>query len=144
MTRTDLFAACAAILVFLVILAGVARGQGHEHGHAQHHDVYRKWMRPLAPAIPCCGAKYDAAGKLVEGGDCYPTEAELRPGADGRPAWWARRDDGRWLEVPDAVRLREVNPDDSGRSAHLCERTEKLDGRETSTIFCFVPPAGTL
>jgi hypothetical protein len=96
----------------------------HAEGHAEHHDVYKTWNRPdMAPGFSCCNEKKDGTG------DCYPTTAELRDGH-----WWALRDSGEWIEIPDTKIVREINPDDTGSRAHLCEAY--------GWIFCFVPPFG--
>ena len=113
-------------------------GPNHEHGHAKYHDFYQHWMMPHAPWVPCCNAKVTVGDETV--GDCYPTEAELRPSErpelKGQSVWWAKRDNGVWIEVPENRYIREKNPDETGRDAHLCE--------EGGSVFCFRPPVGSL
>jgi hypothetical protein len=119
--------AFAAILTF-AIMAGAARAQDHSAGHAQYHDVYRHWLIN-GTAASCCNAKRTENG--VTTGDCYPTVAELRNGV-----WWARRDTGEWIEIPESRVNREVNPDQTGEAAHLCYSDTTL------SVLCFVPPFG--
>ncbi len=63
----------------------------------------------------------------VTEGDCYPTKAEVRVGA-----WWAQRDNGEWVKIPDNKVLHERNP--AGQEAHLCYSDPY------KTVLCFVPP----
>ena len=60
-------------------------------------------------------------------GDCYPTKAEVRVGS-----WWAQRDNGEWVEIPDSKVLHERNP--AGQDAHLCYSDPY------KIVLCFVPP----
>lgn len=86
----------AAILVvgLLIVFFGYvtpAKSQTHHHPpqHAQLHErFYSTWMRPDNRAISCCN--------LV---DCYPTT--VRKVGDVYHA--RRREDGKWLPVPDRV-----------------------------------------
>jgi hypothetical protein len=72
----------------------------------------------------CCNGKETTDSQST--GDCYPTTAKVRAGS-----WWAERDDGQWVIVPDDRILRERNPD--VERAHLCF----CYGR----ALCFVPPS---
>jgi hypothetical protein len=92
------------------------------------HDHYTHWKQP-STSLSCCNEKRNDNGEVT--GDCYPTEAELRKGA-----WWARRDNGEWVEIPEARILRELNPDETGQAAHLCYSDSTLQ------VLCFVPPSG--
>lgn len=97
-------------------------------GAVRAHDHYAHWKMP-GTTSSCCNEKTTVNGETT--GDCYPTEAELRAGA-----WWARRDNGQWVEIPERAILREVNPDETGQKAHLCYNDFAL------TVLCFVPPSG--
>lgn len=140
MNRTDTFLALACAAVFLAITLGVsgkARSQDHT-GHAEFHDVYREWMMPQRPEMPCCNARTEVNGAVV--GDCYPTVAEPRPSAehpDGPVVWWAKRHDGLWIEINKRYILNEFNPDETGTRAHLCENFHLGGG-----VLCFLPPTG--
>lgn len=115
----------------------------HSDGHAEFHDVYRTWCQPGYPK-PCEYIKSCCAARRVlqDGsmtGDCLPTEAELRASADKRTTglvWWAKDQHGNWIEVPEDKVVHEINPDDSGTRAHLCQN------QYSDNIFCFVPPTG--
>jgi hypothetical protein len=86
--------------------------------------------------VPCCSARREADGETR--GDCYPTEAWLAPSAlpelKGQVVWWARKADGGVVEIPDNRHVREKNPDETGRAAHLCE--------SYGMIHCFKAPVG--
>jgi hypothetical protein len=143
MNRTDTYLALTCAAVFFAIVAGVsgkARSQEHHPGHAAFHDVYKEWMMPTRPEMPCCNAKYDTQGNLRAGGDCYATIAESRPSAehpDGPIVWWALRDNGEWVEIGKRYILNELNPDSTGTRAHLCENFHLGGG-----VLCFLPPVG--
>lgn len=113
--------------IFVLAFAPIAWSQGHDHGHAQFHDVYRTWKQP-GTGVGCCNAKYDDNGHML-GGDCYPTTAWLMPNG-----WYAMTDSGDVIDIPDDRIVREVNPDESGSRAHLCFNYGK--------VLCFVPPTG--
>lgn len=97
----------------------------HDAGHAQHHDVYRHWMRPHQPATPCCNAKRTDNGEVT--GDCYPVRAWIKDGQ-----WWAMKDDGVAVQIPDDRIIRQPNPDPTGEAGQLCE--------SYGLIHCFRPP----
>lgn len=99
---------------------------------ARAHDHYTSWKQP-GTSLSCCNEKRNVNGEVT--GDCYPTEAELRAGPAG-PVWWARRDTGGWVEIPETRILRELNPDETGQAAHLCFSDV------TRAVLCFVPPVG--
>lgn len=124
------------LISLLLLVTGATAQTNHDQGHAEFHDVYRTWMMPHSPTTPCCDAKKTINGETT--GDCYPTLAELRPSAlaalKGQPVWWALRDNGEWIEVPEDRYIRELNPDPTGSRAHICE----VDG----SVFCFRPPVG--
>jgi hypothetical protein len=111
-----------------------------QEGHAEHHDVYKGWHMPDSNT-PCCNERTVGPDGKVEG-DCYPTDAELRPAGKENPGikgnvWWAKRFDGEWIEIPEKIIIKEKNPDDTGSRAHLCQ------GDNSSYVLCFVPPTGT-
>jgi hypothetical protein len=129
-TACGLLISLGIVLGYFLLGAGTARAQD---GHAQHHDVYKGWLIPDANfPTSCCNEKKDGSG------DCYPTTAELRMSAN--PAikhrvWWARRDTGQWIEVPDRKILNgEINPDPTGAGAHICE--------SAGIVHCFREPVG--
>lgn len=140
MNRTDTCLALACAFTFAVIWGStVARGQERHEGHAEFHDVYVDWLQPPPnETLRCCDAKYDHHNNLIKGGDCYATIAEPRPtGPDGKLVWWAKRDTGDWVPVPRARIINELNPDETGTRAHLCENFELGGG-----VLCFLPPTG--
>lgn len=117
MTHRDWLAILGAVCGFgLITLATKARS----------HDHYTHWKQP-GTEMSCCNEKKTENG--VSTGDCYVTTAELRKGV-----WWARLDTGGWVEIPDARILRQLNPDETGQAAHLCEAY--------GHVYCFVPPTG--
>lgn len=93
---------------------------------ARAHDHYTHWLIP-GSSVSCCSEKRSENGVVT--GDCYVTVAEVRNGA-----WWARRDTGDWIAIPEKSLIRELNPDETGQAAHLCE----VGGY----VYCFRPPAG--
>lgn len=128
MTRRDLAAVAFSTAFMAVVIFGL------KPAHA--HDPYSHWLIP-GTAASCCNEKQMINGEMT--GDCYPTTAELRPSADKAAkglAWWARRDTGEWVEVPETRILRELNPDETGQAAHLCYSDVTL------SVLCFVPPTG--
>ena len=141
MNRTDLGVIVFCAAMFGAALFGMthkARSQTHDHGHAEFHDVYREWMMPQRPDMPCCNARVERGGEVV--GDCYATTAEPRPSAehpDGPIVWWAKRHDGVWIEINRRYILNELNPDSTGSRAHLCENFHLGGG-----VLCFLPPTG--
>lgn len=130
------------LALFILVFATTpkARAQGHDEGHAKYHDnAYSTWMKPDKPGESCCNMKVMSEdGKYRVKGDCYPTEAILKPDPETHDLnWWALRDDGKWIPIPDIKVLRRTpNPDESGRSSHLCE--------SYGTIHCFREPSGVM
>jgi hypothetical protein len=120
------------VAVFLALFPSKARAQEHEmhQGHAEFHDVYKGWQQPNG-AGGCCNAKYHPETGEPVGGDCYPTEAWVINGS-----WYAFKDDGDVIYIPDDRRIRKINPDETGTRAHLCWNYGK--------VLCFVPPTGAL
>lgn len=142
--KTDFMIAGFCIVVFVAITLGVthkARSQDREAGHAEHHDVYKTWHTPGSPGVSCCNERRIGPDGKPEG-DCYPTEAILSPSGGllnldiKGDVWWAKRFDGRWIEIPESRIVKEKNPDDTGSRAHLCQ----ADNSEF--VLCFVPPTG--
>jgi hypothetical protein len=90
------------------------------------HDVYMDWQRPGLGTMCCSGDPI--------AGDCYPTQARFIQGK-----WYAlRREDKKWLAIPDKAVLTDVdNPD--GR-AHLCAPEPGKYLQHTDLVFCFNPP----
>jgi hypothetical protein len=123
--QSSAYIGMAAILaVFIVAFATAPKARAQDYGHHLHHtDHYSKWKQPGTNAS-CCNGKETTDGQIT--GDCYPTTAEVRAGS-----WWAKRDDGQWVIVPDDRILRERNPD--VERTHLCFNS----GR----VLCFVPPS---
>jgi hypothetical protein len=123
--QSSIYIGIAAILAaFIVAFATAPKARAQDNGHHLHHaDHYSTWKQPGTNAS-CCNGKETKDGQTI--GDCYPTTAEVRAGS-----WWAKRDDGQWVIVPDDRILRERNPD--VERAHLCFSY----GR----VLCFVPPS---
>lgn len=137
--RRDHHLAVLAIFALIVGCGVKAFGQDHhEHrqeGHALHHDVYKEWRIPGTASSCCNEKKILPSGETT--GDCYPTRARLAPSADASIkglVWWAERDSGGWVEIPDGSIVREANPDQSGEAGHLCE--SQVDGH----VLCFRAP----
>ena len=88
-------------------------------GKAWGHDHYTTWIRPDSKTS-CCNQN-----------DCYPTAAKW----SGK--WIAqRREDGKWLPVPQETVLEGMSPDGK---AHLCAPRPGA-GWEEDKVFCFAPP----
>jgi len=102
-------------LIFLLLSTGHASSQSGNHGdgHAEHHDVYRAWVRP-GTGMSCCNNE-----------DCRPTRAYMEE--DGL---WRAWDGERWLIIPPHALL----PADSAKDgrSHLCSSS-------VGTVFCFSP-----
>lgn len=136
------------IVLSLTPFACAPPAPAQDHGHSLHHeDHYKNWMRPHMPTTPCCNARVEVDGEFR--GDCYPTIAEPRPSElpenEGALVWWARRHDGKWIEIPKSRIVNYANPDPTGRDAHLCEHHERFSGgMELQLIHCFRPSTGTL
>lgn len=82
-----------------------------------------RWQRPDVGGS-CCNARVTREDNDV--GDCELTTAEFRSGK-----WMAwLREQNRWVEIPDNVIVREINP--SPEQAHLCWAYER--------VLCFLPP----
>lgn len=119
--------------IFMVCFAVTPKARAQHQGHDLHHDnAYSKWMQNKPnETLSCCNKKdYDKGS-----GDCYPTEAELR-GSGKDIQWWAKRDTGEWIPIPESKIIRERNPDLSGVTAHICEQNGK--------VLCFVGKVGSL
>ena len=94
------------------------RGQGnHGQGHAENHDWYKELKQP--------GTGYSCCNGTVNGveGDCRPTRAYIQD--DGT---WRALIDGRWVEVPPRVVLKQLAPDGN---SHICASRSGL-------IYCFL------
>ena len=95
-----------ALLLCMLPAALAQEPPPHQHPFkdAQMHELfYKNWMRPDDPDKTCCG-----------GVDCYPTEVKII----GRTVFAKRRDDGKFIRVPDEkIEKRRDSPD--GRN-HLC------------------------
>lgn len=74
---------------------------------AQAHDIYTDWKRPDT-GTSCCSSW-----------DCYPTEAQFKGGT-----WFAlRREDRKWIAVPDHLILKnEITQDGKRTSAPRGQR----------------------
>jgi hypothetical protein len=94
------------------------RGPGnHGQGHAENHDWYKELKQP-GTGYSCCNGTMNG----VEG-DCRPTRAYLQE--DGT---WRALIDGRWVEVPPRVVLKQLAPDGN---SHICASRSGL-------IYCFL------
>ena len=89
----------------------------HGQGHAENHDWYKELKQP--------GTGYSCCNGTVNGieGDCRPTRAYLQD--DGT---WRALIDGRWVEVPPRVVLKQLAPD---ANSHVCASRSGL-------IYCFL------
>lgn len=129
-----------AMLAFIITGGSRAWAQDRHEGHDKYHDnAYSTWMKPDKPGESCCNMKVMSEdGKYRVKGDCYPTDARLLHDPETRDLnWWALRDDGKWIAIPDIKVLRRTpNPDETGRSAHICE--------SYGQIHCFREPSGVL
>ncbi len=92
-------------------------GGQHGQGHAENHDWYKELKQP--------GTGYSCCNGTVNGieGDCRPTRAYLQD--DGT---WRALIDGRWVEVPPRVVLKQLAPDGN---SHICASRSGL-------IYCFL------
>jgi len=92
-------------------------GGQHGQGHAENHDWYKELKQP--------GTGYSCCNGTVNGieGDCRPTRAYLQD--DGT---WRALIDGRWVEVPPRVVLKQLAPDGN---SHVCASRSGL-------IYCFL------
>jgi hypothetical protein len=132
----------AVVAVALAVCVGASRAQ--HAGHAEFHDVYQTWCqpgheKPCHRVNSCCDARKLANGEVE--GDCYATEFRL---IDGRQ-WQAKLDEHdaarlqrEWIDVPDAVLLREKNPDSTGTRGHVCV------WQYGDKVLCAVPPTGAM
>lgn len=101
------------VMVVLLIVLAWREAPAQSGGHAQSHDIYKRWAPPNNPLTSCCNDS-----------DCRPTRAYLDDDGDWR-AW----NGSRWLLVP----WERVLPTDyakDGRS-HLCEKA--------GFVYCFTP-----
>ena len=89
----------------------------HGQGHAENHDWYRELKQP-GTGYSCCNGTANG----IEG-DCRPTRAYLQD--DGT---WRALIDGRWVEVPPRVVLKQLAPDGN---SHVCASRSGL-------IYCFL------
>lgn len=100
-----------------------AAAQEHRHPPQDvplHEQFYSTWYMPDEPTKSCCNKA-----------DCYPTVAEF---VNGR--WTARRrEDGKWLDIPDAKIERQRDMPDS--RAHLCAPPPMHPHYPKDTVFCF-------
>jgi hypothetical protein len=115
-------------ILALAMMAWPAVAQHHHPAeHAELHErFYSTWNRPDAPHVSCCDRK-----------DCYPTAARQVNGK-----WQAqRREDGRWLNVPEAKVER--NREMPNSRAHLCAPAPTIMFYEPDTVFCFGAGSGT-
>jgi hypothetical protein len=116
-------------ILALILLAGPALAQEHLHHPVAdmplHEKFYQHWYMPDNPNKSCCNKA-----------DCYPVEVRFLHGH-----WQAkRREDGKWLWVPDAkVERHRDNPD--GRN-HLCAPPPNAS-YPPDTVFCFALGSGT-
>jgi hypothetical protein len=107
-----------AMLLFALPLIGVAvaafaQSGHHGDGHAEGHDIYKRWTPPKNPNTSCCN-----------NADCRPTRAYVDD--EGR---WRAWNGAMWLIVPPD---RVLPPDFAGDGrSHLCEMEQ--------FIYCFTP-----
>lgn len=120
------WAAGAVLVLTLLWLASVsAWPQVHHHPTetitGETARFYATWNRPDNRGISCCNLK-----------DCYATEVKQLGGT-----WFAkRREDGRWLPIPESkVETERDSPD--GRN-HLCAQPPGM----ADAVFCFLAAGG--
>jgi len=113
-----------SVVVSLVILVCAAVGLRvhaqdgyHGQGHAENHDWYKELKQP-GTGYSCCNGTANG----IEG-DCRPTRAYLQD--DGT---WRALIDGRWVQVPPRVVLKQLAPDGN---SHICASRSGL-------IYCFL------
>jgi hypothetical protein len=122
--------ATGLLTLALLLLYPLAHAQDVQHRHHPaadlplHEKFYNGWYMPDEPTKSCCNKA-----------DCYPTEVRFNSGH-----WQAkRREDGKWLWIPDAkVERHRDNPD--GRN-HLCAPPPNAS-YPPDTVFCFSLGAG--
>lgn len=85
------------------------------HGHAEHHEWYRKLKQP--------GTGYSCCDGDATHGDCRPTRAYKT--SDGT---WRALVDGHWQPVPPSVVLPTQAPDGN---SHVC-------AGKSGMIYCFI------
>lgn len=123
MTRAILIA-LGLFLLALLLLYPLAHAGAQEHRHPAadmpiHEKFYSTWFMPDAPTKSCCNKA-----------DCYPTEVRM----SGGRIQAKRREDGKWLTIPEAkIERNRDNPD--GRN-HLCAPKPQPAYPE-DTVFCF-------
>lgn len=130
------FALALALMTFaLTPKARAQDSQEMSEHHHKYHPAYETWKQPNSTAS-CCNARFNEQGQEV--GDCESTSFELRNTEKG-VQWWAYVPMIKQsLPVPDQKILREKNPDESGRTGHICVN------RSTHEVLCAVPPTGAL
>ena len=109
----------AVILALLLTVVPAFAQHSHEGAAGR---FYETWRKPDNPSQSCCSHM-----------DCYATEARFRDGE-----WYAlRREDGKWLHVPqEKIETERNNPD--GRN-HLCAHPP-ITG--SNVPLCFIPGWG--
>lgn len=111
-----------AFVAVLIIRASNAIAQEHQHPAADmpiHEKFYSTWYMPDQPTKSCCNKA-----------DCYPTEVRI----SGGRIQAKRREDGKWLTIPEAkIERNRDNPD--GRN-HLCAPMPS-QAYPDDTVFCF-------
>ena len=126
--------AFALVIFMLGVFVGAALAQErHDMSHARFHDFYRTWLRPDT-GTSCCNMRETGPDGTMTG-DCRATPFRV-VGQGVKAHWQAKLDDGSWIDVPDDKIIHEHNPDRTGRDGHLCE--------SYGTVYCAVPPTGTL
>ncbi len=119
----------AALVAVLIIRASnaVAQDVPHQHPPADmpiHEKFYSTWYMPDQPTKSCCNKM-----------DCYPTEVRM----SGGRIQAKRREDGKWLTIPEAkIERNRDNPD--GRN-HLCAPVPSI-AYPPDTVFCFTLGTG--
>lgn len=116
-----------ALVAVLIIRASNAIAQEHQHPPADvpiHEKFYSTWFMPDQPTKSCCNKS-----------DCYPTEVRI----SGGRIQAKRREDGKWLTIPEAkIERNRDNPD--GRN-HLCAPMPQ-PAFSDDTVFCFTLGTG--
>lgn len=103
-------------MVFLLLGSVITPAHSQHEHHSAAGRFYKTWMMPDLPTVSCCNEN-----------DCYATEARK---VGNR--WEAkRREDGKWLSVPDEkIERNRDNPDGQN---HLCAPPPMMGDK----VYCF-------
>ena len=130
------------VLIVVVLISLALRcvpAQAHDQHRPDLDNFYSNLKDPKGNS--CCNLM-----------DCHTTDAEIRPGKDGRPHWWARlavpngnggwTERPEWMEIPDDKVLHQLNP--TGEAVFCHTISWKLNNGTmldpaSITVRCFLP-----